>query len=201
MNTLKFASTAANICNRPIANIRITPISNIPMTINNVVRNNNSNQQHFVPIGAPAHLYPPPYGSALTSNGQYAINQQSQDSNHNVGSIKESVDAPQDTEDELFKLRFAASQWQLLVTNAATLLNELVSTGALADETQNRIESWLCMKEEYQHCIEPDLMAIKPRNKCEPSTSSSTSRRTATQNQVSSQQRDTDSKALHVIGN
>ena len=30
-NTLKFASRAANICNRPIANIRLTPIANIPL--------------------------------------------------------------------------------------------------------------------------------------------------------------------------
>jgi hypothetical protein len=30
-NTLKFASRAANICNRPVANVRLTPIANIPL--------------------------------------------------------------------------------------------------------------------------------------------------------------------------
>lgn len=62
-----------------------------------------------------------------------------------------------------FRLRFAANQWQQLVTNAETLMNELVANGLLQGEAQNKVNSWLCLKEEYANCIDPDLIAMKPR--------------------------------------
>lgn len=101
-------------------------------------------------------------------------------------------------------------QWQLLVTNAEALLNELVAGGSLPDETQNRIESWLCMKEEYQDCIEPDLLAIKPRRFHQrppsPSSTSSSASSSSASSPVPMRQdtgpsRHADIKGLHVIGN
>ena len=99
----------------------------------------------------------------------------------------------------LDRLRFAASQWQQLVSNAESLLNELVAKGSLAGDTQNRIRSWLCLKEEYQHCIDPELYAMKPRikNQTDPNGNHSIN----AQHSVLGLPRTTDSKTLHVIGN
>lgn len=95
-------------------------------------------------------------------------------------------------------MRFAASQWQLLVANAESLLNELSATGLLGDDTKNKIESWLCLKEEYANCIDPDLLSIKPRarNQSDANGNHSTNLPIVTSNfQASSE-----SKTLHVIG-
>jgi len=96
-------------------------------------------------------------------------------------------------------LRFAASQWQQLVSNAECLLNELVAKGSLAGDTQNRIESWLCLKEEYQHCIDPDLYAMKPRIKNQADSNGNHSTNAPTT--VLDHPKIGDSKTLHVIGN
>lgn len=190
MNTLKFASTAANISNRPVSNVKITPISNI---VNPVI-----NQQQFIPIGTPAHLYPSlPYGAYPSQSNVSQANHHNLNTFDNDNVKKEDATEDNQIEDELFKLRFAASQWQQLVTNAECLLNELVNKGSLADDTQNRIKSWLCLKEEYQHCIDPDLYAMKPRikNQGDPNGNHSIN----TQNTVLGLPRTDDSKTLHVI--
>ena len=49
------------------------------------------------------------------------------------------------------------------MTNAESILCELDSSGALEKETKNRIQSWLCLKEEYANCIDPEIYAMKPR--------------------------------------
>jgi len=192
MNTLKFASTAANICNRPVSNVRMTPMPNI--ATNPVI-----NQQQFIPIRTPAHLYPSlPYGTYPSQSNVSQANHQNLNALNNDNANKKE-DATEDSqmEDELFKLRFAASQWQQLVSNAESLLNELVAKGSLAGDTQNRIRSWLCLKEEYQHCIDPELYAMKPRikNQTDPNGNHSIN----AQHSVLGLPRTTDSKTLHVI--
>lgn len=97
------------------------------------------------------------------------------------------------------RLRFAASQWQLLVTNAETLLNELAISGLLGDDTKNKIESWLCLKEEYANCIDPELLAIKPRTRIQVDSSGSQS--VDLPIATSTFQTSCESKTLHVIGN
>lgn len=95
-------------------------------------------------------------------------------------------------------MRFAASQWQLLVANAESLLNELTSTGLLGDDTKNKIESWLCLKEEYANCIDPDLLAMKPRVKVPCDTNSNSSANLPATGGVF--HASNESKTLHVIG-
>ena len=95
-------------------------------------------------------------------------------------------------------MRFAASQWQLLVNNAESLLNELATTGILGDDTKHKIESWLCLKEEYANCIDPDLLAIKPRNQSDANGNHSLNNMPVTTNIF---QTSSESKTLHVIGN
>lgn len=95
----------------------------------------------------------------------------------------------------VLRLRFAASQWQLLVANAESLLKELASTVLLGDDTKNKIESWLCLKEEYANCIDQDLLTIKPRVRVSSGNSSASLPATTGVFHSSSE-----SKTLHVIG-
>lgn len=187
VNTLKFATRAANICNRPVANVRLTPIANIPMSVMGINYRQNSND---MPDFITPHMIP----KFQQQNGtpfSYQTNV--------INDVNESRSAfhePED-EDELFRLRFAASQWQLLVANAETLLNELAVSGLLGDDTKNKIESWLCLKEEYANCIDPDLLAIKPRTRTQMDSRGSQSAELP--NTTSAFQTSGESKTLHVI--
>lgn len=95
-------------------------------------------------------------------------------------------------------MRFAASQWQLLVANAESLLNELASTGLLGDDTKNKIESWLCLKEEYANCIDPDLLAMKPRTRVQSDANGNNSTNLPVASGIF--HASSESKTLHVIG-
>lgn len=96
MNTLKFASTAANISNRPVSNVKITPISNI---VNPVI-----NQQQFIPIGTPAHLYPSlPYGAYPSQSNVSQANHHNLNTFDNDNVKKEDATEDNQIEDELFK--------------------------------------------------------------------------------------------------
>ena len=53
LNTLKFAVRAANICNRPVANVRITPITTIPLMAMAI------NSRPFLENGIPDHIVQP----------------------------------------------------------------------------------------------------------------------------------------------
>lgn len=55
LNTLKFATRAANISNRPVANVRVTPITNIPLMAMAV------NPQPFLPMELPDQMQIPPH--------------------------------------------------------------------------------------------------------------------------------------------
>jgi hypothetical protein len=85
------------------------------------------------------------------------------------------------------------------VTNAETLLNELAASGLLGNDTKNKIESWLCLKEEYANCIDPDLLTIKPRNRIQSDTDGS--HLTDLPITTSIFHTSGESKTLHVIGN
>lgn len=85
------------------------------------------------------------------------------------------------------------------MANAETLLNELAVSGLLGDDTKNKIESWLCLKEEYANCIDPDLLAIKPRTRTQMDSRGSQSAELP--NTTSAFQTSGESKTLHVIGN
>ncbi len=72
-------------------------------------------RRHFVPIGAPSHLFPPPLGLAphpgIVSAPAPPPPPPPTDANHNVASVDQNHDAGAPLlDDELFKLRFAASQ-------------------------------------------------------------------------------------------
>jgi len=96
MNTLKFASTAANISNRPISNVYFTRLSNVA---NPVI-----NQQQFIPIGAPAHLYPSlPYGTYPSQPNILQTNHQNLNAINNQNVNKDEPSEENQIEDELFK--------------------------------------------------------------------------------------------------
>jgi len=87
------------------------------------------------------------------------------------------------------------------VTNAESILSDLDASGALEKDTKNRIQSWLCLKEEYANCIDPEIYAMKPRPpKPEdvPVTSSHRPNLYKIKNYPPSS--DTESNILHVIG-
>ena len=86
------------------------------------------------------------------------------------------------------------------MANAEILMNELVGNGLLEDEAQNKIQSWLCLKEEYANCIDPDLIAMKAppqKNPKQPVVSEFINSHNAASIFCTSG----DSKTLHVIGN
>ncbi len=85
------------------------------------------------------------------------------------------------------------------MANAETLLNELAASGLLGNDTKNKIESWLCLKEEYANCIDPDLLAMKPRNRTQ--SDSYSSHMTDLPTATSIFHTSGESKTLHVIGN
>ena len=84
------------------------------------------------------------------------------------------------------------------MTNAESLLNELAATGLLGDDTKHKIESWLCLKEEYANCIDPDLLAIKPRKRNQSDANGNHSINLPITTSVF--QTSSESKTLHVIG-
>ena len=96
MNTLKFASTAANISNRPVSNVRVTPISNIayPEAL--------GHHQQFLPIAAPAHLYPSVYNVTAPLSRTYIHHQNLNTFPNDNAQVNDSED-PNQIEDELFK--------------------------------------------------------------------------------------------------
>lgn len=90
------------------------------------------------------------------------------------------------------------SQWQLLVTNAESLLTDLSTSELLSNDVQHKIMSWLCMKEEFAHCIE-----IEETNAANNSVNESISQNSNSDLRPSLEcvfEEDT-VKGLHVIGN
>ncbi|KAF6216448.1 hypothetical protein GE061_000790 [Apolygus lucorum] len=56
--------------------------------------------------------------------------------------------------EEALSLEFAASQWQLLVSNAEVLFNKLVQ-GGLSPDAKGLVEQWLFLKQECEDCFKP----------------------------------------------
>ncbi|XP_014249974.1 kinesin-like protein costa [Cimex lectularius] len=56
---------------------------------------------------------------------------------------------------DTFGLEFAATQWQQLVANAEGLFQKLVQSG-LSEDSRTKIEQWLCLKQEYEECLNND---------------------------------------------
>ncbi|XP_065566711.1 kinesin-like protein kif7 isoform X2 [Artemia franciscana] len=60
-------------------------------------------------------------------------------------------------QDQLFKLQFAVSQMMVLIKSAQDLLNDLSMDDLCSREYRNRAEAWLCLKQECEECLAPDL--------------------------------------------
>lgn len=57
---------------------------------------------------------------------------------------------------DVFRLEFAVNQWSKLVSNAEGLFTKLMMSNTMAQNDQDQIEEWLCMKQEYEECITGD---------------------------------------------
>ncbi|CAG0903398.1 unnamed protein product, partial [Darwinula stevensoni] len=70
---------------------------------------------------------------------------------------KEPLDESENLRDQIFKLQFAAQQYQQLVANAEDLLSAMSGLGNLTSEQAGQITSWLCLKAECEECIAGDI--------------------------------------------
>ena len=91
------------------------------------------------------------------------------------------------------------------MTNAESILSDLDASGALENDTKNRIQSWLCLKEEYANCIDPEIYAMKPRPAAKSedipiSSNLSSTHRPNLYKIKNYHSSDTESNILHVIG-
>ncbi len=98
LNSLKFATRAANICNRPVANVRITPITTIPLMAMPI------NSRPFLANGIPDHVSQPGIPK-FQLNGPSLTCQPNADSE--IGdSQSEFLEGEQIDGDEVFRLKF-----------------------------------------------------------------------------------------------
>lgn len=97
LNTLKFATRAANICNRPVANVHITPIPNMPLMTMAV------NPQPFLPMELSDQMQIPPHGIPKYQPNRNSFNYQINTGSDTEDSQTEFHESEQIDGDELFR--------------------------------------------------------------------------------------------------
>ncbi|XP_068249872.1 kinesin-like protein KIF27 [Palaemon carinicauda] len=143
-NTLKYGALARYILNCPAVN----------MAIQNSARGSTATG---TPVSAPTQPQSVSRQSMVT--GIQSSMQQSLGTNEtSVTALDETASV--DTED-VFKLQFAASQWQQLVSSAEDLLSEILKSTTVSQNEKMQIETWLCMKAEAEECIGADLGPLR----------------------------------------
>ncbi|KAK7065170.1 microtubule motor activity protein [Halocaridina rubra] len=144
-STLKYGALARYILNCPAVN----------MAIQNSARASTATT---TPISAPTTL--PQSGSRQSMlTGIQSSMQQSLGTNET--SVTALEDAGSVDNEDIFKIQFAASQWQLLVASAEDLLSEIVRSATISPTEKTQIETWLCMKAEADECIGNDLASLR----------------------------------------